>query len=56
MDAMTTKMAGKIRNVTCVMQELGYVSILKNDEHARFGDTIKIDSRVEYVETDTTRR
>lgn len=27
MDTMTAKMTGKIRNVTCVMQELGYVSV-----------------------------
>lgn len=28
MDTMAAKMTGKIRNVTCVMQELGYVSAL----------------------------
>jgi len=27
MDTMAAKMTGKIRNVTCVMQELGYVSV-----------------------------
>lgn len=25
-DALTSKMSGKVRNVTCVMQELGYLN------------------------------
>lgn len=30
MDTMAAKMTGKIRNVTCVMQELGYVSVYQS--------------------------
>ena len=28
LETLTSRLSGKIRNVTCVMQELGYVSII----------------------------
>jgi len=27
LETLTSRLSGKIRNVTCVMQELGYVSV-----------------------------
>lgn len=46
-DTMAAKMTGKIRNVTCVMQELGYVSVnyLLLYTKIKFDDTYKIHKR-----------